>query len=70
MVDIDYFKNFNDTYGHIAWDMLLRDIGEFLKGSIRREDIACRFGGEEFVLILLVLHWKIRSRGPSRFTRT
>jgi len=52
MVDIDHFKNFNDSYGHIAGDMLLRGIGEFFKESIRREDIACRFGGEEFVLIL------------------
>jgi diguanylate cyclase (GGDEF)-like protein len=52
MVDIDHFKQYNDTYGHAAGDMLLRSIGEFFKDSIRREDIACRYGGEEFVLIL------------------
>ncbi len=52
MVDIDHFKKFNDTYGHTAGDMLLRNIGEFFKEKIRREDIACRYGGEEFVLIL------------------
>jgi diguanylate cyclase (GGDEF)-like protein len=52
MVDIDHFKQFNDTYGHAAGDMLLRSIGDFFKDRIRREDIACRYGGEEFVLIL------------------
>lgn len=52
MIDIDHFKNFNDTYGHAAGDMLLRGIGDFFKDRIRREDIACRYGGEEFVLIL------------------
>lgn len=52
MVDIDHFKHFNDSYGHAAGDMLLRSIGDFFKDRIRREDIACRYGGEEFVLIL------------------
>ncbi|HML95925.1 MAG TPA: diguanylate cyclase [Thermodesulfobacteriota bacterium] len=52
MIDIDHFKQFNDTYGHTAGDMLLKSIGDFFRDSIRREDIACRYGGEEFVLIL------------------
>lgn len=52
MIDIDHFKNFNDTYGHAAGDMLLKKVGDFFKDHIRREDIACRYGGEEFVLIL------------------
>lgn len=52
MIDIDHFKQFNDTHGHTAGDMLLKSIGEFFKEGIRREDIACRYGGEEFVLIL------------------
>lgn len=52
MMDVDHFKSFNDTYGHSAGDNLLRSIGKFLMESIRREDIACRYGGEEFVLIL------------------
>ncbi len=52
MVDIDHFKQFNDAYGHAAGDMLLRSIGDFFRDRIRREDIACRYGGEEFVLIL------------------
>jgi len=52
MIDIDYFKPFNDTYGHAAGDMLLRELGQFLQRRIRAEDIACRYGGEEFMLIM------------------
>ena len=52
MIDIDHFKRFNDTYGHAAGDTLLRELGEFLQKRIRIEDIACRYGGEEFTLIL------------------
>jgi diguanylate cyclase (GGDEF)-like protein/PAS domain S-box-containing protein len=52
MVDIDHFKMFNDTYGHDAGDALLQLLSAILQKSIRQEDIACRFGGEEFVLIL------------------
>jgi len=52
MLDLDYFKHFNDTYGHEAGDNLLRTLGKFLSEKVRREDVACRYGGEEFVLIL------------------
>ncbi|MBZ0155986.1 MAG: PAS domain S-box protein [Alphaproteobacteria bacterium] len=52
MLDIDHFKPFNDTYGHKAGDMLLRELGSFLRRNIREEDYACRYGGEEFVIIL------------------
>jgi diguanylate cyclase (GGDEF)-like protein len=52
MVDIDHFKPFNDTYGHEAGDALLREMGAFLQRHIRGNDIACRYGGEEFTLIL------------------
>ena len=52
MVDIDFFKRFNDTYGHLAGDQVLRDFSVFLKGFIRSTDIACRYGGEEFLLLL------------------
>jgi diguanylate cyclase (GGDEF)-like protein len=52
MIDIDYFKNFNDTHGHAAGDALLRTLGQFLQRRIRGEDIACRYGGEEFILIM------------------
>ncbi len=52
MVDVDHFKNFNDTYGHEVGDIVLIELGSFLKNNIRKEDIACRYGGEEFILIL------------------
>jgi len=52
MIDIDHFKRFNDTYGHEAGDQVLRELGVFLQNHIRLTDIPCRFGGEEFALIL------------------
>jgi diguanylate cyclase (GGDEF)-like protein len=52
MLDIDHFKHFNDTYGHDAGDTLLRAVGNFLQANTRGEDIACRYGGEEFTLVL------------------
>lgn len=52
MLDIDHFKRFNDTFGHDAGDTLLREFGGFLKQHIRVSDIACRYGGEEFTVIL------------------
>ena len=52
MLDLDHFKNFNDTYGHEAGDAVLREAAAFLKRSVRAEDIVCRYGGEEFVIIL------------------
>ena len=52
MLDIDHFKNFNDTFGHEAGDTVLHELGNFLMRSIRKGDIACRYGGEEFLLLL------------------
>jgi len=52
VLDVDHFKRFNDTYGHDAGDYLLREVGQLLRRSVRQSDFACRFGGEEFVLIL------------------
>jgi diguanylate cyclase (GGDEF)-like protein len=52
MLDLDHFKHFNDTYGHAAGDLLLREVGALLNAQIRGADIACRYGGEEFILIL------------------
>lgn len=51
MADLDYFKKFNDTYGHAAGDMCISLVGRLFKQRIRASDIACRYGGEEFVLI-------------------
>ncbi len=52
MLDLDRFKQFNDTFGHPAGDALLRGFGDFLSQRTRGQDVACRYGGEEFVLIL------------------
>lgn len=52
MLDIDFFKQINDTFGHEAGDVYLRELGAFLKRQIRAEDFACRYGGEEFVIVL------------------
>ena len=52
MLDADHFKMFNDTYGHLAGDKILRNMGKQLVTYSRKEDIACRYGGEEFVLVL------------------
>ena len=51
-LDVDHFKKFNDNHGHDAGDMVLRAVGECLKSSFRDEDVPCRFGGEEFVVII------------------
>src|SRR5919108_2578702 len=52
MLDIDHFKHLNDTYGHSAGDAVLRDWSNLLKSRFRGSDIVCRYGGEEFVIIL------------------
>ena len=52
MIDVDHFKRFNDTFGHEAGDAVLRELGLFLQQNIRDSDIACRYGGEELMLIL------------------
>ncbi len=52
MLDLDHFNRFNNTFGHQAGDALLQAFGELLRGGVRSEDIACRYGGEEFTLIL------------------
>jgi len=52
MLDIDHFKGFNDMYGHRTADNMLRLFGTYLQKSVRLDDIVCRYGGEEFVLIL------------------
>lgn len=52
MIDLDHFKKFNDTHGHPGGDALLADFGRLLRSLCRREDIPCRYGGEEFVMLL------------------
>lgn len=70
IMDIDNFKHYNDTYGHPAGDVVLATLGKLLKKSLRLNDLACRYGGEEFVVILpetegetaLMLAERIRER--------
>jgi len=52
MIDLDYFKSVNDTYGHQAGDMVLREVGKILNSTLRESDFPARYGGEEFVVIL------------------
>jgi diguanylate cyclase (GGDEF)-like protein len=52
ILDIDHFKNYNDEYGHEAGDAVLRAIGQLLQTHVRGSDVACRFGGEEFVILM------------------
>ena len=51
-IDIDHFKKYNDNHGHDAGDMVLRAVGTCLENLFRSEDVPCRFGGEEFVVLL------------------
>ena len=53
MGDLDHFKKFNDVYGHAAGDKVLSEAGKIIKDKFRLSDIACRYGGEEFLVILL-----------------
>lgn len=52
MIDVDHFKKFNDSYGHLAGDLVLREIAGIIKENIREIDIAGRYGGEEFCVVL------------------
>jgi diguanylate cyclase (GGDEF)-like protein len=51
LLDIDHFKNYNDTSGHPEGDAVLKAVGQILRGSVREDDVAARYGGEEFVVV-------------------
>lgn len=53
LIDIDHFKAINDTFGHPAGDRVLKDLSILLRGHVRSQDIVCRYGGEEFCMVLL-----------------
>jgi diguanylate cyclase (GGDEF)-like protein len=52
MIDLDYFKEYNDTYGHIAGDMALKLLGNILVETVRKTDVVARYGGEEWIICL------------------
>jgi diguanylate cyclase (GGDEF)-like protein len=52
MIDVDHFKRFNDTHGHDGGDALLAQFGALLSALVRTEDVACRYGGEEFTIVM------------------
>lgn len=52
MLDVDHFKRFNDTWGHEAGDVVLAAVGRLLRDNVRTSDVPCRFGGEEFTVLL------------------
>jgi len=52
MLDIDHFKRYNDTFGHSSGDVLLSALGQMVRQKVRKEDVACRYGGEEFTVIM------------------
>lgn len=51
MIDLDNFKKINDTYGHLAGDLVIKNVGLTIKSSVREEDLKCRFGGDEFLIV-------------------
>jgi len=56
MCDLDFFKNINDTYGHVAGDKLLKLFVDTVKENIRNSDVIIRYGGEEFIIMLPTIH--------------
>lgn len=69
LLDIDHFKAFNDTYGHKAGDEVLQALGNLLSTQTRLGDIACRYGGDEFVIIMPSAHPKEALRRAEQWRR-
>jgi len=70
MLDLDHFKRINDTYGHIFGDVVLSKTAGWIKESLRREDFFVRYGGEEFIVLLLNLDADIAEKLAERIRRT
>lgn len=70
MIDVDHFKRYNDTFGHEAGDIVLQSIGAILQKNTRGEDIACRYGGEEFVVIMPDVPLDVLSRRAEQFRKS
>jgi two-component system, cell cycle response regulator len=69
IVDIDFFKSINDNYGHDAGDEVLREFAARLRSSVRGVDLACRFGGEEFVIVMPEANLSVASSVGERLRR-
>ena len=69
MIDLDYFKKINDTYGHLAGDITLSEIAEILKKCVRKSDMCCRYGGEEFTVIMTNTDIKGAGKVSERFRK-
>ncbi len=69
MIDLDYFKKINDTYGHLAGDMTLSEIAGMLKKCVRESDLCCRYGGEEFTVIMTNTDIKGAEKVSERFRK-
>ncbi len=65
-VDLDYFKNVNDTYGHVRGDIVLKEFALFLKDLVRRDDTVFRYGGDEFICVLRNSNYKHAKRISQR----
>jgi diguanylate cyclase (GGDEF)-like protein len=74
MIDLDYFKRINDTFGHDAGDKVLKDLSKLIRKNCRTQDVAIRFGGEEFALLLslesLDQAWHVAERLRQQFEST
>jgi diguanylate cyclase (GGDEF)-like protein len=70
MLDIDHFQNFNDAHGHEAGDLVLITLGNLLSAGTRKSDICCRFGGEEFVIILPDMSIGVAIRRAEKWRQT
>lgn len=70
MIDIDHFKKINDTYGHLGGDEVLKKIGQIFRMGLRMENIASRYGGEEFAIVLRNVHADLALQIGERLRKT
>ena len=69
-IDIDFFKNVNDSYGHDQGDEILKILASFMKSNFRDEDICCRYGGEEFIVLMTTSDFKVAYNAAERLRKT
>ncbi|WP_407303840.1 diguanylate cyclase [Acinetobacter sp.] len=69
-IDIDFFKNVNDSYGHDQGDEILKTLASFMKSNFRDEDVCCRYGGEEFIVLMTTADPKVAYNAAERLRKT